>query len=146
MALEIEHKYLVVNESYKDMARSVSHIEQGYLNRDPDRTVRVRIKDNEAYVTIKGITKGDTRLEFEYPVPVDDARRLLSLCEGRIVCKDRYYVEFGGHIWEVDVFTGDLAPLKIAEIELSCSTHSYPLPPFAGKEVTDNPAFFNSNM
>lgn len=146
MALEIEHKYLVSNDSFKKSAHSKVHIEQGYLNRDPHRIVRIRIKDNEGFITVKGITKGDARLEFEYSIPVEDAREMLKLCEGRIIVKDRYIVYYEGIKWEIDVFGGDLAPLAVAEVELDVSHYNYPLPPFIGDEVTHNPKYFNSNL
>lgn len=146
MALEIEHKYLVADPSYRDMATSSVRIAQGYLCRQPERTVRVRIKGNKGYLTVKGVTRDDTREEYEYEIPVADARRLLSLCEGRILDKTRYIVPFEGMVWEVDEFHGDLAPLVTAEIELEKSTRDYPLPPFVGEDVTGNHKYFNSNL
>ena len=146
MAFEIEHKYLVVDDSYKRMAESSVTIRQGYLNRNPERTVRVRTKGEHGFITVKGKNDGDTRLEFEYEVPLDDARRMLSLCELPILEKERYYVDFGGYRWEIDEFGGSLAPLVTAEIELPESRHDYPLPPFVGKEVTGDPRYYNSNL
>ena len=146
MALEIEHKYLVRNTEYLTMADSSERIIQGYLCRQPEHTVRVRIKGDKGYLTIKGISRDDTREEYEYSIPVGDAHRLLLLCEGRVLDKTRYRVPFEGHIWEVDEFHGDLAPLVTAEIELQKSTRDYPLPPFAGEDVTGNPIYYNSNL
>jgi len=146
MGLEIEHKYLVTDDSYKAMSASRKEIAQGYLSRETLKTVRVRVADDRGYLTVKGITTGDTRLEFEYPVPLSDAEEMLRLCEGRVVRKTRWYVYFAGHTWEVDEFHDDLAPLVIAEIELPDSTHDYEIPPFIGDEVTGDSRYYNSNL
>lgn len=146
MAIEREHKYLVINDSYKTDASESHVIRQGYLNRQPSRTVRVRTFDNHGFITVKGKTEGDSRLEFEYEIPFADAIELLRLCEGKIIEKTRYCVPFGNHIWEVDEFHGDLAPLTVAEIELSSNDSGYALPPFAGKEVTGDPRYYNSAL
>lgn len=146
MAIEIEHKYLVRDESYKAMACRHVHIAQGYLSRVPERTVRVRVKGERGYLTVKGKNRGDARLEFEYEIPLDDARAMLGLCKSPIIEKTRWFVEFEGHTWEVDEFHGALAPLVTAEIELDHSAHDYPLPPFIGQEVTGDPAYYNSNL
>jgi len=152
MALEIEHKYLVINDSYlalcdKSLTR---HIIQGYLSRTPGHTVRVRMSQtasgSEAFITVKGVTRGDTRVEYEYPVPPDDARAMLDLCEGEPIAKTRYYVPFGSLCWEVDIFEGRHSGLKVAEVELPQSTHDYEVPPFAGREVTGDPAYYNSAL
>lgn len=146
MAKEIEHKYLVVTDEYMNMAIKYHRIRQGYLSRNPERVVRVRIVDDTAFLTIKGKNAGDTREEFEYEIPADDAVKILSMCEERIIEKTRYIIEYAGHIWEVDQFEGNLAPLVVAEIELPSSNHDYPLPPFVGQEVTGNPDYYNSNL
>lgn len=146
MAKEIEHKYLVSNDSYKKMASSVKKIRQGYLSRDPERVVRVRTVDDAAFLTVKGINHGDTRLEFEYEIPYSDALEMLSMCEGRVIEKKRYLVEYCGNLWEVDEFGGELSPLATAEIELSSSDQTYELPEFAGENVTGNPAYYNSAL
>lgn len=146
MATEIEHKYLVVSDEYKEMATASYSIRQGYLNRDKERTVRVRVRDQQGFLTVKGITKGDTRAEYEYEIPLADALNILEMCEGKIVSKVRYIVPFGGRTWEVDRFEGDLAGLCVAEIELPESTHDYRLPPFVGQEVTGDPKYYNSSL
>lgn len=146
MGIEIEHKYLVVDDSYRKMAFGKIEITQGYLNRAPERTVRVRISDDSAYLTVKGKNKGDLRLEFEYRIPVEDARTLMGLCEPGIIEKTRYKVEWEGHVWEVDEFHGAREGLVVAEIELPESTHTYTLPPFVGPEVTGNPSYYNSSL
>lgn len=128
------------------MATSCRHIAQGYLSRDPARTVRVRVCDSEGWITIKGTTMGDTRAEFEYEIGAADAEQLLEMCAGRIVRKTRYFVPFDGRVWEVDEFEGELAPLVLAEIELPDSAARYDLPPFVGECVTGNPKYYNSNL
>lgn len=144
MATEIEHKYLVVSDEYKKMASRCYHIRQGYLNRDKERTVRVRVRDREGFLTIKGPTTGDSRAEYEYEIPLSDALNILEMCEGKIISKVRYIVPFGGYTWEVDEFKGVLDHLCVAEIELPESTHDYPLPPFVGPEVTGDSKYYNS--
>lgn len=146
MAKEIEHKYLVKNDGYKEMASSVKEIRQGYLSRCPERVVRVRTVDGEGFLTVKGKNIGDTRLEFEYAIPYKDALEMLSLCEGRVIEKKRYIVEYEGHLWEVDEFGGDLSPLATAEIELSSSDEPYAIPDFVGENVTGKPEYYNSSL
>lgn len=146
MALEIERKFLVKDDSYKDMAFRKSHIIQGYLNKDPQRTVRVRIRDNRAYLTIKGINHGDTRKEFEYEVPVEDACEMLQLCEAKVLEKIRYEVKCGEFVWEIDEFKGSLAPLVVAEIELPSSDTKFTIPSFIDKEVTGDVRYYNSQL
>lgn len=146
MATEIEHKYLVRNDTYRAMAVRQRRIAQGYLSRDPERTVRVRIDDAGAWLTVKGRTEQASRLEFEYEIPRADAEAMLALCAGKIVEKVRYIVPFAGYTWEVDEFLGSLAPLVVAEIELAQPGHDYPLPPFVGEEVTTDQRYYNSNL
>lgn len=146
MGVEIERKFLVTNDTYKDMAYSISHIRQGYLNRNPDRTVRVRVRDDHGYLTVKGRNQGDTRLEFEYDVPRKDAEEMLLLCENPILDKSRYLVKYEGFIWEIDEFHGRLSQLVVAEIELPVSDTKFALPPFIGKEVTGDPQYYNSSL
>ena len=112
MAKEIEHKYMVRDDSYKSMATGSEEIIQGYIDRTPEHVVRVRRRDERYYLTIKGRNNGDTRLEFEYEIPATDFDGLLSLCVGRILCKRRWLVPFGGFLWEVDEYGGDLPRLR----------------------------------
>lgn len=144
--LEIEHKYLVISDSYKNMAKSHREIRQGYLNRMPERTVRVRTVGQSGYLTVKGKNSGDTRLEFEYEIPLEDALKMLELCEHGIIVKTRYIVDFGGMTWEVDEYHGDREGLVVAEIELPYSGYKYELPPFVGENVTGDPRYYNSNL
>lgn len=146
MALEIEHKYLVKNDSYLHMAESSSQIYQGYLSREPDRTIRIRIRDNQGYLTVKGRNSGAVRLEFEYNIPLQDAKELLGLCIPPILEKIRYIVPFEGNKWEVDEFKGEKQGLVVAEVELNSPDQIYELPPFVGEDVTGNPSYYNSNL
>lgn len=144
MAYEIEHKYLVINDSYKEMATGKIDIRQGYLNRDPDRTVRVRTMGENGFLTVKSRNHGAKRLEFEYEIPGEDAREILKLAEPGIVEKTRYLVPFEGAIWEVDEFHGSLAGVVVAEVELPDCDCCYSKPPFIGEDITGNPRYYNS--
>lgn len=146
MAKEIERTFLVTNYNFKEMATDTIVILQGYLNRDPERTVRVRLANERAFLTVKGKNHGMSRLEFEYEVPLDDARKMLSLCTGRILDKTRYIVPYKGHIWEVDEYCGDLRGLVVTEVELEREDEHVEIPPFAGKEVTGDPRYYNSQL
>ena len=146
MPFEIEHKYLVVNDSYEKMASKAVEIRQGYLSRVPERTVRVRTKGDRGYLTVKGKNSGDVRLEFEYEVPYSDALEMLKLCEAGILHKTRYFVEYEGLTWEIDKYHGSREGLTVAEVEIPESGYKYALPPFVGKNVTGDPAYYNSNL
>ncbi|MBD5309156.1 MAG: CYTH domain-containing protein [Bacteroides sp.] len=146
MAFEIEHKYLVKDTSYRDMAAEIILILQGYIDRTPERTVRIRIIDDKGFITVKGKTIGDTRLEFEYEIPLEDARQMMNLCLPGIIEKRRYVVPFEGFVWEVDEFAGTRKGLVLAEIELPDSSTPYTLPSFIGENVTGRPEFYNSNL
>ena len=122
------------------------HIIQGYLNRDPERTVRIRIADEKAFITVKGKTKGFVREEYEYEIPYSDGMNMLQLCEGRILDKYRYLVPFDGHIWEVDEYKKELKGLIVTEVELETPNEEVKIPPFAGKEVSGDPRYFNSQL
>lgn len=146
MALEIERKFLVNNDSFISLASSSIQITQGYLSRDSDCVIRIRITDTQAVITIKGRNDGIIRSEFEYSIPMEDALELINLCKGTIIRKTRYFVPFSGFTWEVDRFQSPQPGLTIAEIELPKTDTSFPLPPFVGKEVSDDPSYFNSNL
>lgn len=143
---EIEHKYLAVNDTYRAMATSAHTLTQGYLCRNSQCVVRVRIADDSAFITVKGRTYMASRQEFEYEIPKGEAEAMLKLCKGEIISKTRYIVPYDGCIWEVDEFHGRLQGLVIAEIELMSAGQQYCLPPFVGKNVTDNPNYYNSNL
>ncbi|MDE7412856.1 MAG: CYTH domain-containing protein [Muribaculaceae bacterium] len=145
MAKEIEHKYLIISECYKELSENTLFIKQGYLSKDPERVVRIRIIDTQAYITIKSKNKGDTRNEFEYPIPVSEAEEMLKMCIGEPIMKRRWIVNYKGYKWEVDEFINKNSP-TIAEIELKESGREYPLPPFIGAEVTGKKEYYNSNI
>jgi CYTH domain-containing protein len=144
MGIEIERKFLVVGDDWR--AAPGVPVAQGYLNRDKARTVRVRIADRQAWLTVKGLSTGATRAEFEYPIPVADAEQLLALCDGPVVRKTRRVVEHAGARWEIDEFEGDNAGLVVAEIELACEDAPFEPPPWLGAEVTHDPRYFNSSL
>ena len=146
MGVEIEHKYLVVNDLYKELATDRLDIRQGYLNRNPDRTVRVRTIGRRGFITVKGRNKGAHRLEFEYEIPGKDAEEILKLAEPGIVEKTRWLVPYEGQLWEVDEFHGSLQGVVVAEIELSEIGIPYQKPPFVGEDITGNPRYYNSNL
>lgn len=143
MAIEIEHKYLVTDASYIDMATSSAEIRQGYLSTEPGKVVRIRTYGNQGFVTIKGLTRDSARLEFEYEIPVEDAVTMLKMCPS-VIEKRRWIVPYGGFIWEVDEFGGNCKGLTIAEIELPSVDTVYPLPPFVGENVTGKAEYYNS--
>ena len=132
MALEIERKFLVLDDSYKHEAFSSSHIQQGYICSDRGRTVRIRIRDEHAFITIKGpsLDGGLSRYEFEQEIPLDDARKLMTLCEPGLIDKIRWLVKSGDHTFEVDEFFGDNEGLVMAEVELSSTERRAHYPPF----------------
>ena len=142
MASEIERKFLVANESWRDGCPGV-RIAQGYLSQDPDRTVRVRIAGENAWLTIKGRTVGITRAEFEYAIPLKDAQELLELCLPTVIDKTRHEISYGGHLWEIDVFHGVNEGLVIAEVELTDEAVSLELPAWVGVEVSADTRYFN---
>lgn len=145
--VEIERKFLVVGE-FKDKAYACSHIEQGYISSGNGRTVRVRIRDDKGFLTIKGPSDeaGLARFEWEKEIPVDEARQLMNICmPGRII-KDRYLVHNGKHTIEVDEFFGENQGLIMAEIELEGEDEEYLRPDFLGKEVTGDRKYYNSHL
>lgn len=147
MGLEIEHKYLVKDDSYKKMSVKNDLIIQGYISRDKNRTVRIRVINDEAFVTIKGATCIDRRAEYETPISKNDAMEIIkNLCIPPIIEKTRYIVEHEGKKWEVDEFHGNLKGLVIAEIELKSSDEKYSVPSFVGNNVTGDPRYYNSNL
>lgn len=146
MAKEIERTFLVDDDCYKDMAVVTVHILQGYLSRDPERTVRIRIRNDSAFLTVKGKTVGFERDEFEYEVPLEDGLEMLKLCAGRILDKTRYIVPYEGYNWEVDEYHGDLEGLVVTEVEMKSTKDIVPIAPFAGKEVTGDPRYYNSQL
>lgn len=147
MAVEIERKYLVKSDEWRSMSSSSSHFCQFYLSVNPDCTIRVRIIDGaSAFLTIKSRNKGISRGEWEYPIPVEDARTMMEIHVGRLIIKRRYIVPFGGNTWEVDIFEDELSGLAVAEIELPSSDAEVSIPPFVGKEVSGDFRYYNSSL
>lgn len=148
MPQEIERKFLVTDTSYRELATSSSHIVQGYICSDKGRTVRIRIRDDKGYLTIKGGSNaaGLSRYEWEQEIDVADAHDLLKLCEPGIIDKVRYLVPSGNHVFEVDEFAGENQGLVIAEVELGAEDEPYTKPAFIGQEVTGNRRYYNSHL
>jgi len=145
MGKEIERKYLVIGEAWKELATGTLY-RQGYLNSQKERVVRARTMGDRAALTVKGITVGATRLEFEYDIPFDDATQLLELCEQPIIEKTRYKIAIGDLVWEVDEFHGVNEGLTVAECELESEDQAIDKPAWIGDEVTGDPRYFNSNL
>lgn len=145
MAKEIERKFLVKDNSFTMLTSEKRHIRQAYLSVSPESTVRIRVCDDRAWITVKGKNSGAVRDEWEYPIPENDAEEMaLRLTGGWAIDKTRHIVMYRGFRWEVDVFHGRHEGLIVAEVELPDETIEPPLPPFIGKEVTGNPAYYNS--
>lgn len=144
--VEIERKFLVKNNSFLTETTSENRITQGYINSNPERTVRIRIKGKMGYLTIKGKTNetGMSRLEWEKEITLEEANLLLPLCETGVIDKTRYNIASGNHIYEVDVFHGDNEGLIIAEIELTAENETFIKPEWLGDEVTNDNKYYNS--
>lgn len=150
MSIEIERKFLVTSEAWRAAAREAVPMAQGYLNDlatvdsgAMKTSVRVRIAGDEAFLNLKSRELGHTRQEFDYPIPVADARSLLALCVGGVIDKRRHYVEHAGHLWEVDEFLGENAGLVVAEIELGSADEAFAKPEWLGVEATDASRYYN---
>ena len=155
MAIEIERKFLINNDLLRQCGDLVSapryHIRQAYLSQGghssaPANTVRVRIVEAQAFLTIKGPATGITRAEFEYPIPVTDAEQLLTLCTGHVISKTRYLLALSGHLWEVDEFLGVHQGLWLAEIELAAEHDRFSKPPWLGQEVSQDHRYHNASL
>ena len=146
--IEIERKFLVKSNAYQAEASESERIEQGFLNTDPDRTVRVRIRGDKGYLTIKGRSNktGTTRFEWEHEIGLTEAEALLKICEEGVVEKIRYLVPFGPHIFEVDEFTGSNDGLTVAEVELEDEAETFGKPHWLGEEVTGDTRYYNSQL
>jgi adenylate cyclase len=150
MGIEIERKFRVAGEGWRTAAGRVQPMAQAYLNDlaaveggKQKASVRVRIEGERAFLNLKSRQPGHTRQEFDYPIPVDDARQLLALCTGGLVEKNRHYVEHEGHLWEVDEFLGENAGLVVAELELESADEAFVRPGWLGAEVTDLSRYYN---
>jgi len=146
--IEIERKFLVVSEEYKQQAYKSTRITQGFLSTDPERTVRVRIKGNQGFLTIKGKsnTSGTSRFEWEKEIDLNEAEALLKLCKKGIIDKIRCEVKSNAHIYEIDEFFGDNKGLVIAEIELNSENEAFEKPHWLGVEVTGEVKYYNSKL
>jgi adenylate cyclase len=146
--IEIERKFLVTSDVFKKEAFTQNRIKQGYLSSVPERTVRVRIKGNKGFLTIKGLSNdsGLSRFEWEKEIPAEEAEKLLLLCEAGVIDKTRFEVKTGKHIVEVDEFYGDNEGLIMAEIELQSETESFEKPVWLGAEVTNDKRYYNSYL
>jgi CYTH domain-containing protein len=148
MSIEIERKFLVIKENFKELSFQKHYIKQGFLNSNKHRVVRVRIADDTAFLTVKGITNatGTSRFEWEKEISVEEAEQLMLLCEPGIIEKHRYYHQVGNHTFEIDEFLGDNAGLVVAEIEISEENERFEKPDYLGKEVTGEQKYYNSNL
>lgn len=145
MALEIERKFLVKEGVWRN--EKGTKYRQGYLNSAKERTVRVRIIDGKGYLTIKGISRGAVREEYEYDIPRAEAEAMLNnLCEKPLIEKLRYKIKFKGLVWEVDEFFGENQGLIVAEVELESEDQTVIIPEWVGEEVTGDPKYFNANL
>ncbi|NDP28519.1 MAG: CYTH domain-containing protein [Flavobacterium sp.] len=146
--VEIERKFLTTSDAFKKEAFTKNRITQGYLSSIPERTVRVRIKGDKGFLTIKGVSNasGLSRFEWEKEIPVDEAQKLLLLCEKGIIDKTRFEVKFENHLFEVDEFYGENEGLIVAEIELKSETETFEKPSWLGAEVTNDKRYYNSYL
>jgi adenylate cyclase len=146
MGKEIERKFLVIGERYRSLAKGARY-RQGYLSTVKERTVRVRTVDHQGTLTVKGISVGATRSEYEYEIPAVDADEMIDhLCEKPIIEKNRYKIPLGDVTWEVDEFLGANQGLMVAEVELESEDQTFVRPDWIGEEVTSDPKYFNANL
>jgi adenylate cyclase len=147
MALEIERKYLVINDKWRDNIIKKSLMKQGYLANDPNASVRVRVSGSEARLTIKGRSEGISRSEYEYPMPLQDAEEILrNHISGAVIEKVRYKVKCGDHVWDLDVFAGANHGLIMAEVELRSEEEAFQMPEWAGEEVSSDSRYYNASL
>lgn len=140
---EIERKFLVLENQFHPSGKGIK-IRQGYMCVDPERVVRIRVAGELGFITIKGKMEGITRTEIEFEIPKKEAEKVLEMCLNNVVEKIRYIENYGGNIWEIDVFEKDNAGLLIAEIELESENQLFEIPPWAGEEVTFDKRYYNS--
>ena len=148
MNLEIERKFLIINNEFKKVSFKRKYIIQGYLNSNKNRVVRIRIIDNKAYLTVKGISdeNGIKRFEWEKEISLKEAKELMELCEKGIIEKYRYYHRYEDHLFEIDEFLGMSKGLCVAEVELKHENEFFQKPSYLGKEVTGEKKYYNSNL
>jgi adenylate cyclase len=146
MAKEIERKFLVDRDSLGSLVNGME-ITQAYISTRGFNTVRARIAGNRAWLTLKGKTEAATRSEFEYEIPLQDARQIIAeMCDARVISKTRYHRNYAGHLWEIDVFGGENAGLLVAEVELTREDEELQLPDWVAEEVTLDPRYYNVNL
>ena len=146
MTKEIERKFLVKGDAWRPLAKGTTY-RQGYLNSAKERTVRVRTAEDKAFLTIKGLTVGATRAEYEYEIPFDEGKAMLdALAEKPLIEKKRYKIPAGGLTWEIDEFLGDNAGLIVAEVELKSEDQAFERPAWLSDEVTGDPRYYNANL
>ena len=144
MSTEIERKFLIINDNWKRSVYETTDYIQGYFNTNKDCSIRIRIANNTASINIKSATLGIHRSEYDYPVPVNDAKEMLEhLCIKPLIEKTRYKLKFENHMWEIDVFYGENKGLLVAEIELDSIDEQFSKPDWAGDEVSDDPRYYN---
>ena len=144
MPQEIERKFLLANDSWRDKVDSKTSLKQGYLSSKKEATVRIRLENNSGILAIKGKTEGVTRSEFEYIIPVEEAEQLLLLCEKQLIEKTRHIIRQGVHTWEIDEFEGENQGLIIAEIELKSEDEYFVKPTWLGEEVSEDARYYNA--
>jgi CYTH domain-containing protein len=145
MPREIERKFLLKSDHWRQGATGVTY-RQGYLSSVPERTIRVRIAGDKAFLTVKGATQNNSRLEFEYPIPLADAERILALCPRPWIEKTRFEIPFAGKTWQIDEFHEDNRGLTVAEVELKSESEEIQYPEWIGQEVSGEPRYYNSNL
>ncbi|VAW70343.1 hypothetical protein MNBD_GAMMA09-357 [hydrothermal vent metagenome] len=147
MPIEIERKFLLANEDWRQDVLRSNRIRQGYLGKIDKASVRIRVEGAKANINVKSATLGMRRMEYEYAIPLDEAEEMLQqLCEQPQIDKTRYIVELAGHTWEIDEFYGDNEGLLVAEIELGSEDEAFEKPEWAGEEVTEDPRYYNVNL
>ena len=146
MGIEIEKKFLLKNDDWRELGPGVDYC-QGYLNTEKSRTVRVRTIGNKGFLTIKGISRGAVRQEFEYEIPIDDAKKMLdTLCKQPLIRKKRYRIKTNDMVWEVDEFFDGNEGLVLAEVELAHEHQEFTIPDWVSREVTGDPRYYNSSL
>ncbi len=147
MAIEIEHKFLLANEKWRNHISRSATMRQGYLTSNSNSSVRVRISGEKAWLNIKSATAGNQRHEYEYEIPAHDADEIMNtLCRKPLIEKVRHYVVHDNHTWEIDAFSGENEGLIVAELELSKQNEEFTIPDWIGKEVTDDLRYYNNNL
>ncbi len=147
MAIEVEHKFLLRDESWRRSIDRSTHYRQGYLHSDANSSIRIRVSNEKAWLNIKSATLGNQRHEYEYAIPLDEANEMLNtLCRKPLIEKVRHLVKVGQHVWEIDEFEGDNQGLIVAEVELTVAGESFEIPAWAGQEVTEDLRYYNNQL